>query len=147
MGGSWDWDYMHWLGAPRAVLLRRPPPPFSCALLFPGCVGIGISSSSEGAEIPPVGSSLDVLSVCSSRHLQHPHDGYHWAGWVSLLMVVLGSQELPWPELPLSGDGLSASQAPSVPFVLQIPLLMEPTLQSCIFSSSRAESEILRSSK
>lgn len=144
MGGSWDWDYMHWFGAPRAVLLRRLPPPFSCALLFPGCVGIGISSSSEGAEIPPVGSSLDVLSACSSSCPQHPHDGYHWA---ALLVVVLGSQELPWPELPLPGDGLSASQTPSVPFVLQIPLLMEPTLQSCIFSSSRAESEILRSSK
>lgn len=123
---------------------HRPSPVLLFSQVFPRFVGIGISSSSEGAEIPPVGSFLDVLSVCSSSCPQHPHDGCHWA---ALLLVVLGSQELPWPELPPSGHGLSASQTPLAPFVLQIPLLVEPALQSCVFSSSGAESEILPSSK
>lgn len=130
----------HW-----AALLGRPPLPFPFAPLFPVFVGMGISSSSEGAEIPPVGSFFDVLLACSSGCPQPPCAGCHWA---ALLLMVLGSQELPWPELPLSGDGLLSSQTLLAPFVLQIPVLMEPALQSCVFfSSSRAESEILRSSK
>lgn len=126
-----------------AALLGRPPPPFSCAPLFPSfpkICGNWDQQLLRGGR----GSFLDMLSVCSSSCPQHPHDGCHWA---ALLLVVLGSQELPWPELPLSGHGLSASQTPLAPFVLQIPLLVEPALQRCVFSSSGAESEILPSSK
>lgn len=143
MGGSRDWDCMRWLGAPRgcpsgeattALLLCSSFPKFSQDLWE-----LGSAAPQRGR-----GSFLDVLSVCSSSCPQHPHDGCHWA---ALLLVVLGSQELPWPELPPSGHGLSASQTPLAPFVLQIPLLVEPALQSCVFSSSGAESEILPSSK